>query len=371
MIATVSSIDAIAAPYPQRAPHRAPARASATPPASAIQNPAVGETREARNETVATWASPEGGGLLSGTSKLGAMSEPSGDRVGFIGLGIMGSRMAANLAGAGFSLTVWNRTLETAKEWARLHGGVVAATPAELAAASDVVITMVVDAPQVESVLFGEDGVRAGAGEGLLCIDMSTIGPSAAVRIGTALGAAGTHFLDAPVTGSSPKAEDGTLTIMAGGEKADFERALPLFEAMGERIVHVGQLGDGQMVKLLNNALAAVNTAAVAEALLVAESKGIDLDALIEVVGAGSGGSAMLDLKAGPMRAHDYTTLFKLEHMLKDLRLGLEEAEAVGVGMGLAEYVTQLLQEGADEGLGDRDFAALLDVLEERSGVRL
>jgi 3-hydroxyisobutyrate dehydrogenase-like beta-hydroxyacid dehydrogenase len=299
------------------------------------------------------------------------MSEPSGDRVGFIGLGIMGSRMAANLARAGYPLTLWNRTLETAKGWAQEHGGVVAETASQLARRSDVVITMVVDGPQVEGVLLGEDGVRAGAREGLLCIDMSTIGPSAAVRIGAALRADGIHFMDAPVTGSSPKAEDGTLTIMAGGEKADFERARPLFEAMGERIVHVGAMGDGQMVKLLNNALAAVNTAAVAEALLVARSKALDLDALIEVVAAGSGGSAMLDLKAGPMRAHDFTTLFKLEHMLKDLRLALEEGEPVGVRMGLVEHVAQVLEEATDQGLGDRDFAALLDVLEQRSGVSL
>jgi 3-hydroxyisobutyrate dehydrogenase-like beta-hydroxyacid dehydrogenase len=144
-----------------------------------------------------------------------------------------------------------------------------------------------------------------------------------------------------------------------------------MFEAMGERIVHVGPLGHGQMVKLLNNVLAAVNTAAVAEALLVARSKGVDLDALIEVVAAGSGGSAMLDLKAAPMRAHDFTTLFKLEHMLKDLRLGLEEAEAVRVRTGLAEYVCEILEAAADQGLGESDFAALLEVLERRNAVRL
>jgi 3-hydroxyisobutyrate dehydrogenase-like beta-hydroxyacid dehydrogenase len=292
-------------------------------------------------------------------------------RVGFIGLGIMGSRMAANLRRAGFELTVWNRTRATAEGWAAEHDAAVADTPADLAAASEVVVTMVVDAPQVESVLLGEDGVHTRARQGLLCVDMSTIGGRAALRIGAALRAAGIHFVDAPVTGSSPKAEDGTLAIMAGGEKADFERALPLFEVMGERIVHVGPLGHGQIIKLLNNALAAVNTAAVAEALLTAKAAGIDLDALLAVVAAGSGGSAMLELKAAPMRAHDYTTLFKLEHMLKDLRLGLEEAEAVGVRMGFAEYVRDLLQEGTDQGLGERDFAALLEVLEERSGVRL
>ena len=137
-------------------------------------------------------------------------------------------------------------------------------------------------------------------------------------------------MVDAPVTGSSPKAEDGTLTIMAGGEQADFERALPVLEAMGKLIVHAGPLGQGQMVKLINNAVAAINAATVGQALVFADRAGVDLDALEAVMRAGSGGSAMLELKAGPMRAHDYSTLFKLDHMLKDVRLCLEEGRPPG-----------------------------------------
>ena len=293
------------------------------------------------------------------------------DRVGFIGLGIMGSRMAANLRAAGNELTVWNRTRATAEQWAERHGATVADTPAGLADSSDVVITMVVDGAQVEPVLLGEGGVEVGAGDGLLCIDMSTIGPAAARAIGTELAQRGLGFVDAPVTGSSPKAEDGTLTIMAGGERAAFERALPLFEAMGELIVHVGPLGHGQMVKLINNAVAAINTAVAGEALLLGRSADLDLDALVQVMGAGSGNSAMLDLKAPAMRAHDYTTFFKLEHMLKDLRLCLDEAEAVGKRFGFAETVAELLDAADQRGLGEQDFVALLEVLEDRSGVRL
>jgi 3-hydroxyisobutyrate dehydrogenase len=293
------------------------------------------------------------------------------ERVGFIGLGIMGSRMAANLRGAGFELTVWNRTATTAERWARRHGASVAPTPAALAAESDLVITMVVDGPQVESVLLGQDGACAGAREGLLCIDMSTIGPAATRRIAGSLAGGGVRFVDAPVTGSAPKAEDGTLTIMVGGEQADFDRALPLLQAMGELIVHVGPLGDGQMVKLINNAVAAINTAVAGEALLLGRSAGIDLDALIRVMAAGSGGSAMLDLKAGPMRAHDYTTLFKLEHMLKDLSLCLDEADSAGIEFQSASRVRELLRVAADQGLGERDFAALIEVLEQRTGTRL
>jgi 3-hydroxyisobutyrate dehydrogenase len=297
-------------------------------------------------------------------------------RVGFIGLGIMGSRMAANLRRAGFELTVWNRTRETADRWAEEHGGRVEDVPAALAASCESVITMVVDGSQVESVLLGADGVAAGArdapgGNGPLCIDMSTIGPAAARRIGDELAERGLRFMDAPVTGSSPKAEDGTLTIMAGGEEADFERARPLFEAMGELVVHVGPLGHGQMVKLINNAVAAINTAVVADALLLGKRTGVDLDALVRVMSAGSGSSAMLALKAPAMRAHDYTTLFKLEHMLKDLRLCLQEAEAAGYGSQPAKAVAELLEAAAENGLGEQDFVALLDVLEERSGERL
>jgi 3-hydroxyisobutyrate dehydrogenase-like beta-hydroxyacid dehydrogenase len=291
------------------------------------------------------------------------------ERVGFIGLGIMGSRMAANLVRAGFDLTVWNRTASTAQAWAARHGAAVAASPQALASNSDVVISMVVDGDQVESVLLGDEG--AGHGAGLLCVDMSTIGPSAAKRIANRLEDRGVSFMDAPVTGSSPKAEDGTLTIMAGGEKQDFERARPMFDAMGELIVHVGSVGHGQLVKVINNAVAAANAAVAAEALLAGARAGADLDALVQVIGAGSGASAMLDLKQGPMRAHDFTTLFKLAHMLKDLRLCLEEARAAGVRTPMIEATEDILAAAHERGLGEQDFAALLEVVEDRAGARL
>jgi 3-hydroxyisobutyrate dehydrogenase-like beta-hydroxyacid dehydrogenase len=294
------------------------------------------------------------------------------ERIGFVGLGIMGSRMAANLRRAGYELTVYNRTRERADAWAAEHGGAVAATPAEVGAASDVVVTMVVDGAQVEEVLLGEQGVAAGAAAGTLCVDMSTIAPGDSRRIAGALAQKGIAFVDAPVTGSSPKAQDGTLTIMAGGAKGDYERARPLFEAMGELIVHVGEdVGQGEMVKLINNAVAAANAHTLAQALVVGRATGVDLDALTEVMGAGSGGSAMLALKAGPMRAHDYSTLFKLEHMLKDVRLCLEEGQAAGVPFPAAASVREALTAGLGRGLGDADFAALLEAVEGLAGVRL
>ncbi len=292
-------------------------------------------------------------------------------RVAFLGLGIMGSRMAANLARAGFELTVWNRTSSRAESFSAEHGAQVASTPAAAASTSEVVVTMVVDGPQVEHVLLGPDGVMAGAAQGLLCIDCSTIGPTATRSIAERLKPHRVAMVDAPVTGSAPRAEDGTLTIMAGGSTEDFERARPVLEATGKLIVHAGPIGHGQMVKLINNAVAATNAATVGQAMLVAARGGIDLDALATVMGAGSGASAMLDLKARPMRDHDYTTLFKLDHMLKDVRLCLDEGQAVGAPFPLAAQTREILSAGSGRGFGDADFCALIEVLEAEAGTRL
>jgi 3-hydroxyisobutyrate dehydrogenase-like beta-hydroxyacid dehydrogenase len=292
-------------------------------------------------------------------------------RVGFVGLGIMGSRMAANLARAGYELTVFNRTRRTAEDWVGEHGGSVADSPAAVGAGSDIVVSMVVDGEQVREVLVGEQGVVQGAAPGVLCVDMSTIAPAQTRAIGARLAERGLRMLDAPVTGSSPKAQDGTLTIMAGGEAGDFARAEPLLRVMGELVVHVGALGQGEMVKLINNAVAAANAATVGEALIVAQRAGVDLDALVEIMAKGSGGSAMLDLKASPMREHDYATLFKLEHMLKDVRLCLEEGQAAAVPFASAARARDVLVAAMARGHGDDDFAALIEVLEGFAGTRL
>jgi 3-hydroxyisobutyrate dehydrogenase-like beta-hydroxyacid dehydrogenase len=230
----------------------------------------------------------------------------------------------------------------------------------------------VVDGPQVESVLFDEPhGAAHGARPGTLFVDCSTIGPAATRELASRLGEYELALVDAPVTGSSPKAQDGTLTIMVGGTDGEFERARPVLEAMGTLIVHAGPLGHGQLVKLINNAVAATNAATLGQALLVGARTGADLDALIKVMAAGAGGSAMLDLKAGPMRRHDYTTLFKTDHMLKDVRLCLEEAQAAGVPFEFAASVRQILSATSGRGLGDADFAALIEVLEGAAGFRL
>ena len=291
--------------------------------------------------------------------------------VGFIGLGIMGSRQAANLCRAGYELTVYNRTRERAEAWAAEHGGTVATTPAEVGAASDVVITMVVDGAQVDEMLLGEDGAVHGAKPGTLFIDMSTIGPSDARRISGELIERGHRFIDAPVTGSAPKAEDGTLTIMVGGSEEDVERAMPLFEAMGELIVHVGDLGMGQQAKVISNAVAATNCATLAQGLVIGSRTGVDLEALLKVMGAGAAASQMLNLKGRPMLEHDFTPLFKLDHMLKDVVLCLQDARESGAGFPSAALAGELYAAASGRGLGDQDFAAVLEVVEDLNRTRL
>ncbi len=293
------------------------------------------------------------------------------ERVAFLGLGIMGSRMAANVARAGYELTVWNRTAATAERFASEHGATLAPTPADAARDATVVITMVVDGDQVEHVLLGSGGAASAAASGTLFVDCSTIGPAATRQIAGVLGERGLTLIDAPVTGSSPKAEDGTLTFMVGASGEDFERIKPLLDAMGELIVHAGPLGHGQMVKLINNAVAAANATVVGQALLVGSKAGLDLDALVKVLGSGAGGSTMLGLKSGPMRAHDYSTLFKLEHMLKDVNLCLDEGQDLGVPFPSAAFAREVLVAAMGRGHADDDFAALIEALEGLAGIRL
>jgi 3-hydroxyisobutyrate dehydrogenase-like beta-hydroxyacid dehydrogenase len=294
-----------------------------------------------------------------------------GEPVGFVGLGIMGARMAACLARAGHEVAVYNRTAEKAEAWVAEHGGRVAETPRAAAEGAAVVITMVVDGPQVEQVLFGDDGAVHGAAPGTLFIDMSTIAPADARRIGAALAERGLAFVDAPVSGSAPKAEDGTLTIMAGGSEGDVARARPFFEAMGEVILHVGDLGQGQTVKVISNSVGATNCATLAQALVVGKATGVDLPSLVSVLGASSGASYMVTLKAEPMLNHDYTPLFRLEHMLKDVSICLSESEAAGAPFPAAALARELYAAAMGRGLADQDFAAVLEAAEGLAGVRI
>jgi 3-hydroxyisobutyrate dehydrogenase-like beta-hydroxyacid dehydrogenase len=284
-------------------------------------------------------------------------------RVGFVGLGIMGAPMARNLKEAGFDVAVYTRTREKAERFAAEHGARFAATPAEAAQDADAFVTMVPDGPQVEEVLFGENGAAAVLPEGTLFVDMSTISPSASRAVAERV--APRAFVEAPVSGSKPGAEAGTLTIFAGGEPAAFERALPLFEVMGERIVHVGPLGHGQLAKLLTNTMGAVNAAVLAEAVRTAKAAGLDPDAFLEVAAGSAGASAMLNLKARPMFEERFEPpLFKLEHMLKDVRHTIDEARALGIELRLGPVAERLYGRAAENGRGEQDFSAVYTALE-------
>jgi len=280
-------------------------------------------------------------------------------RVAFAGLGIMGAPMAANLVRAGLEVAVYTRTHEKAERFAAEHDGArAAATPADAAGQADAFVSIVPDAPQVEEILFGENGAADALPDGALVLEMSTIPPTASKAIAERL--APRPYVEAPVSGSRPKAEDGTLTIMAGASPEDFERARPLFDVLGERIVHVGPVGHGQMAKLLTNTMGAVNAAALAECVRTAKAAGLDQDAFLEVASGSAGASAMVALKGEPMFDERFDpALFKLEHMLKDVRHCIAEARALGVDLELGALAETLYAKAADDGLGEKDFAAV------------
>ena len=289
------------------------------------------------------------------------------EKVGFVGLGIMGGPMARNLRGAGFDLSVYTRTQAKAERFAAEHGARAATSPAEAAEGADAFITMVPDAPQVEEVLFGDHGAVAALPDGALVVDMSTISPTASRAIAERV--APHDFVEAPVSGSKPKAEDGTLTIFAGGEPEAFERARPLFDVMGERIVHVGPLGHGQTAKLLTNTMGAVNAAVLAEAVRTAKAAGLDEDAFLEVAAGSAGASAVLNLKGRSMFEETYEpVLFKLEHMLKDVRHTLDEARALGIELKLPALAEAFYARAADAGHGEDDFAAVYTGVDPKQG---
>jgi 3-hydroxyisobutyrate dehydrogenase-like beta-hydroxyacid dehydrogenase len=298
------------------------------------------------------------------SSPVAHPAEPGASRrIGFAGLGIMGGPMARNLREAGFELSVYTRTAEKAERFAAEHGARAAETPAEAAEGADAFITMVPDVPEVEQVLLGDQGAVAALPEHALVLDMSTISPTASRSIGERV--APHDFVEAPVSGSKPRAEDGTLTIFAGGEPKAFERARPLFDVMGERIVRVGPLGHGQMAKLLTNTMGAVNAAVLAEAVRTAKAAGLDEDAFLEVAAGSAGASAMLNLKGRPMFEENWEpVLFKLEHMLKDVRHTLDEARALGIDLKLPALAEGFYARAAETGHGEEDFAAVYSAVD-------
>jgi 3-hydroxyisobutyrate dehydrogenase len=292
------------------------------------------------------------------------------DRVGFIGLGIMGSGMTHNLLRASVDLTVYNRTPERMQPLAD-SGAATAASPAGLAAATDIVFVCVSDTPDVEAVLLGPDGVVHGAKPGSLVVDMSTISPRATRRIAERLAEVDVAMLDAPVSGGSEGAAKGALSIMVGGAEADLERARPYLEAMGSTITHLGPIGAGQSCKLVNQILVVVNMLAAAEAVVVAQAAGLELDRTIGAVASGAGGSWMLSNRGPQAIRRDWRPGFTIDLQQKDLHLVLEAADETGAPMLATSTVFQLYRTLQREGLGGEGNHALVKALERLSGITL
>jgi 3-hydroxyisobutyrate dehydrogenase len=292
------------------------------------------------------------------------------ERVGFIGLGIMGRGMARNILKAGFPLRVWNRTASRMDELAA-EGAGPASSPGDLAFHSDIIITCVSDTADVEQVLLGEGGVIHGARPGSLVIDMSTISPRATQRIAAHLAERHIHMLDAPVSGGSEGAARGTLSIMVGGDVTQFERALPVFQAMGTTITHLGPVGAGQTTKLVNQILVVGHALAMSEALLFAQAGGVDLRKALEAVSGGAAGSWMLSNRGPQILARDWRPGFTIDLQQKDLRLVLQEADRLGVPLPGTALIHQLYRTLQARGLGHEGNHALIKALENLAGIEI
>lgn len=287
--------------------------------------------------------------------------------VAFIGLGIMGGPMAANLVKAGFEVVGYNRSPEKVATLVDA-GGRGAESVAEAVRNADVIITMVPDSPDVEAVTGGEDGVFAAAKPGALYVDMSTIRPDVAVRVAEAGRAAGVRVLDAPVSGGEAGAIEASLSIMVGGEPADFEAAKPVLEAVGATIVHVGPAGSGQTVKAANQLIVAANIEVLAEAVVFLEAYGVDTTAALEVLGGGLAGSTVLNRKGPNMLAREFRPGFRLALHHKDLGIVTSAAREAGVVIPLGSTVAQLVAALVARGDGGLDHSGLLKLVTELSG---
>ena len=287
--------------------------------------------------------------------------------VGFIGLGIMGGPMAANLAAAGFDVIGHNRSPEPVQRLVE-GGGRGAGSLADAVRDADVVVTMVPDSPDVEAVALGDDGVYARARPGSLHLDMSTIRPDVARRLAAAGAERGLRVLDAPVSGGEQGAIDATLSIMVGGDRRDVDDARPVLEAVGKTVVHVGPAGAGQTVKAANQLIVAGTLELVAEAIVFLEASGVDTEAAVQVLAGGLAGSAILERKAPAMLRRDFTPGFRVELHHKDMGIVTAAAREAGAVIPLGAAVAQLLASLQASGDGGLDHSALLKLVERLSG---
>ena len=284
-------------------------------------------------------------------------------KIGFVGLGIMGSAMAANLIKAGFDVTVWNRSAERCAALAEM-GGAVAASPRMAAECSDAVIAMMADPRAVLSVRDGADGILAGLKPGTGYLDMSTVDAETSIESARMAHERGALFLEAPVAGSRKPAEDATLTIMAAGDRSLYDTALPALEAMGKKILFLGDVGNAARMKLANNLVMSGMLTALCEGMALASGSGLDTARFLEVLDSGAVSNPMFRLKGPQIAANrEFPTAFPLKHMQKDLRLALRLAEEIGQPLFTTATVNELYKKAIAEGLGEFDFAAVSRVI--------
>jgi len=288
--------------------------------------------------------------------------------IGFIGLGIMGRPMVRNLLKAGYPLVVHSRSRGPVDEMAKA-GTKVGTSPRDVASQSDVLITMLPNSPDVEQVVLGRDGVIEGARSGLVLLDMSTISPLVSQKIGAALAEKSVTMLDAPVSGGEKGAIDGVLSIMVGGDKAVFDKALPIFQAMGKTITHLGPLGAGGFTKLANQIIVAVNLTALGEALTLAKKAGLDRELTLTALAGGLAGSKCLDQKKPNYLADTYNPGFKIDLHYKDLGLIMESARALGVPLPATAAVQELFSALRVKGRGGLDHSGVITLLEDLAGL--
>ena len=292
------------------------------------------------------------------------------EKVGFIGLGVMGRPMARNLVQAGHDLVVLNRSREAMDELAG-QGAQTAQSPREVAEESDVVITMLSDSPQVKEVVAGEDGVLEGAKEGSLVVDMSTISPVVSQELAREAGERGVGILDAPVSGGDVGAQQGTLSIMVGGNREDFERARPLFEVVGKTVVHCGEAGAGQVVKAANQIVVALTIEAVSEALVLGSKAGVDPATIIEVLSGGLAANKVMEVRGPNFLEHNFEPGFRIDLHYKDLGIALAAAREYGVSLPVTAIVSQMLEALRMKGQGGQDHSAILTLIEDLAQHRI
>jgi len=290
--------------------------------------------------------------------------------IGFIGLGIMGKPMAKNLLKADYALSVYDVNSEAVEELKKA-GATACNSVAEVAKSSKIIITMLPDSPQVEEVLLGEKGVISHAQPGSLVVDMSSIAPDSAIHVAKALKENKIRMIDAPVSGGEPKAIEGTLAIMVGGEQKDFDEVMPIFDVLGSSALLVGDIGSGNVCKLINQMIVGINIAALAEGLYLAEKAGTDPEKVFNAIKGGLAGSTVMNAKAPMMIEGNYTPGFKIDLHIKDITNALATAQSNTMPVPLTAMLMQIMQTVKLNGFGQNDHSALAKYYELISGTSL